>query len=838
VDTSSSSNNYLTNTKGDILITDKPVYYVTIADLPLLPSAALDALTRLSFSTEDGSLHNYVVKGVHVAPESNTNSAYSLVIDFTSSKKLVVSNHEAVFIEVLQSRSTVSLVVNNNQALVAQRRLQLMQGLRSGSADSGGISDRCSLDSGVCYHTFEEMMHLNDIDGEGAVDGERRLLGSAANYVEISNTFIGMNPVNGAVVTTGASVYMHGGPVILGPVNVYLIWYGQWSNNDVTQVIVKHFISNLGGSSYWNAITTYYDLSGTRCSPNLILKNDITVTSTADINTPSNSVASIVLNAISGGKLPRDPSGVYLVIPSDSINDAANQDCGQYCGYHTISTTASDTDPITLQNSVVFGLITNPNRCPSQSSCMSSYLTTTTGSPNNNAAADAMVSVIAHELSEAITNPLGTAWYNGMAGDTGTQNENGDQCGFNFGSLLTSNSNIMLGGKNYLLQQIWSNAVSQCVMSSPLYSKAAPQVMFSATGAVQSFAVPAGVTSITVTAAGASGAGSKSPRIGGGGQITSTIPVTPLTTYYIFVGINGASSTNAGWNGGGYGYAYSASTSCASYTAPVSSITTLPFTGGGATDIRTTSGYTDYTNVLVVAAGAGGGVPYSSAAGGNGDSGDVKQLTNYYGAGTSGACCGVAGCASGGGGGGRRGGLGGTKSTAGSGVFKNISPGAGGLSWSAFSTSQVLYRAQGTNFGNGWLQIVFTCPAGYFCPDVLTNIQPCPSGSYCPAGSTAALPCAPGFYCPSPSTIFQCTAVGAYCPGGSTATGLCPSGYYCPGPDTALQCPSGVSCPVGTTSCASCPTLAPTPRVSTGLAEVPSKKPVAAVKPPPSPPSN
>ena len=59
-----SNNNYLTNTKGDVVITDKPVYYVTIADLPLLPSAALDALTRLSFSTEDGSLHNYVVKGI------------------------------------------------------------------------------------------------------------------------------------------------------------------------------------------------------------------------------------------------------------------------------------------------------------------------------------------------------------------------------------------------------------------------------------------------------------------------------------------------------------------------------------------------------------------------------------------------------------------------------------------------------------------------------------------------------------------------------------------------------------------------------------------------------
>jgi hypothetical protein len=60
-----SSNKYLTNLNDDLLATDKPVYYVTIADLPLLPSAALDALSRLSFTTEDGSLHNYVVKGTY-----------------------------------------------------------------------------------------------------------------------------------------------------------------------------------------------------------------------------------------------------------------------------------------------------------------------------------------------------------------------------------------------------------------------------------------------------------------------------------------------------------------------------------------------------------------------------------------------------------------------------------------------------------------------------------------------------------------------------------------------------------------------------------------------------
>ena len=59
----------------------------------------------------------------------------------------------------------------------------------------------------------------------------------------------------------------HGGPVINTPqeVNVYFIWYGNWTsaNDTAAQSIVTDFISHLGGSPYFNISTTYYDyLSG------------------------------------------------------------------------------------------------------------------------------------------------------------------------------------------------------------------------------------------------------------------------------------------------------------------------------------------------------------------------------------------------------------------------------------------------------------------------------------------------------------------------------------------------------------------------------------------------
>ena len=70
---------------------------------------------------------------------------------------------------------------------------------------------------------------------------------------------------------------------------------------------------------------------------------------------------------------------------------------------------------------------------------------------------------------------------------------------------------------------------------------------FSYTGGQQTFTVPDGVTSVTIDAYGASGAGSGSN--GKGAAVTgAVIAVTPGETLYIFVGGQGSSD---GYNGGG-----------------------------------------------------------------------------------------------------------------------------------------------------------------------------------------------------------------------------------------------------------------------------------------------
>jgi hypothetical protein len=66
-----------------------------------------------------------------------------------------------------------------------------------------------------------------------------------------------------------------------------------------------------------------------------------------------------------------------------------------------------------------------------------------------------MASIIAHELEEATTDPDLNAWYDSR-GD-----ENADKCAWTFGATSRapngSQYNMMLGTRQYLIQQNWVN---------------------------------------------------------------------------------------------------------------------------------------------------------------------------------------------------------------------------------------------------------------------------------------------------------------------------------------------------------------------------------------------
>ncbi|MBE0638103.1 MAG: hypothetical protein IH598_06275, partial [Bacteroidales bacterium] len=112
---------------------------------------------------------------------------------------------------------------------------------------------------------------------------------------------------------------------------------------------------------------------------------------------------------------------------------------------------------------------------------------------------------------------------------------------------------------------------------------------FNYTGAVQTWTVPAGVTSVTIEAWGAQGGANWVNNNNYGGYASGILSVTPGQDLNIFVGQQ-PSGINGGWNGGGNGES-------------------LGQGGGGASDIRV-NGLT--LNDRVIVAGGGGGAGYWS----------------------------------------------------------------------------------------------------------------------------------------------------------------------------------------------------------------------------------
>ena len=255
-----------------------------------------------------------------------------------------------------------------------------------------------------------------------------------------------------AVVELGAAqaqagaagqILYHGGPVMTGQkgTNVYVIWYGNWSGNTGT-TIVPDFLNNLGGSPYWKINTTYYDAANKFVNGKVTLKGQVNDSYSQGTSLSDTKVRTIVSSKISSGVLPKDRNGVYFVLTSKDVNETSGF-CTQYCGWHTHATMSS-TD---IKYSFVGDAARCINSCAAQST-----------SPNGNAGVDGMISVIAHELEEAATDPDLNAWY------FSTGNENADQCAWTFGTQYTtgngSKANMNLGGRDFLIQQNWIRAAS------------------------------------------------------------------------------------------------------------------------------------------------------------------------------------------------------------------------------------------------------------------------------------------------------------------------------------------------------------------------------------------
>lgn len=250
---------------------------------------------------------------------------------------------------------------------------------------------------------------------------------------------------------SGNGISYRGGPVMTKPIKMYYIWYGNWSNNTATDIL-PFLASNIGGSPYFNIQRTYYNGAKVPVSTDVSLggqTNAVGVTTYPYGNSLSDSqIRQVVIDAMNSGKLPIDSDGVYFVLTSADVT-ASSGFCTNYCGWHTYFTaTVSGTN-----QAFKYSFVGDATRCLSACAAQST-------SPNGNPGADAMASVIAHELEEAATDPQLNAWYDSRG------YENADKCAWSFGATYSATNGVAnmklgpLGGtqKDFLIQRNWVNA--------------------------------------------------------------------------------------------------------------------------------------------------------------------------------------------------------------------------------------------------------------------------------------------------------------------------------------------------------------------------------------------
>ncbi len=259
-------------------------------------------------------------------------------------------------------------------------------------------------------------------------------------------------------VTTGNGINYHNGPILPGTVNVYFIWYGNWTNgprksdSQTTVALLDALFApelssggglipmGIGGSGYELINTTYGD-NNSDVTGNIALAASTTDSYSQGNRLSDSRVQTVVYNAIRNGKLPKDANGLYFVLTSSDVAESSGF-CSRYCGWHTHANISS-TD-------IKYAFVGNPDRCPSACEMQ-------TVSPNNDSGADGMASIMAHEAEETQTDPDLNAWY-----DSSGQ-ENADKCAWKFGpttgAIGSGAYNQTFGnGYSWLIQMNWENA--------------------------------------------------------------------------------------------------------------------------------------------------------------------------------------------------------------------------------------------------------------------------------------------------------------------------------------------------------------------------------------------
>ncbi|RUS30169.1 phosphate-induced protein 1 [Jimgerdemannia flammicorona] len=238
---------------------------------------------------------------------------------------------------------------------------------------------------------------------------------------------------------------------MLGTVNVYNIFYGIWPSSSQQcptfeistyyphfhKQIVDDFISRISDSDYWNIEKAYHDGSNRNITGPVVKKDSIVNSFSKGSRLTENNMTQIIEDAFASG-MAQDENGIYFILTSEDVTVSG------FCNTNKL---------------IKYSFVGVPEKCMSNCSLLNQE-----SSPNGNPPVDAMISVIAHELVEAVSDPLGDAWFDKQG------EENADKCIFEYGKTFKgvngSLYNIELGDRKYLIQQNWNPVTQSCAMTA------------------------------------------------------------------------------------------------------------------------------------------------------------------------------------------------------------------------------------------------------------------------------------------------------------------------------------------------------------------------------------
>ncbi len=254
-----------------------------------------------------------------------------------------------------------------------------------------------------------------------------------------------------------------GGDIMDQGLTVYLIWAGDFNSQpEDPRPAVRQFLDDLNSTPWYDLLDGYGIHNRTLKRGKEISRSDVTRFAAQ----PDRSFATYtqaVKPAIDLGQaspndplaLPDDPNGVYVVIAAPGVNESGPDGsyCQDHCGYHS---NAKRNDAQGVEYRAKFAFVGHPKTC--SGGCATSRPTP------NGSDIDGLLSALAHEIVETVTNPTGAGWHGDVSLGYSANVENADKCAWRFTSVLGSATtadptyNLMSNGHKYFVQDNWVNA--------------------------------------------------------------------------------------------------------------------------------------------------------------------------------------------------------------------------------------------------------------------------------------------------------------------------------------------------------------------------------------------